>query len=350
MADLPRPVMKVRKVEKKAEERKAPELSPDLAAAVTAVTAPEPSSTAAPFITAMQKEAVLRAAKRRRRVWLGRAAAVAMVTFVGLHFLVTRLINRVPQAAAALTHAAQLKTDLLPFYSTVRQPLQVDELTISAPEAMGRDRVRYVAQVTLRLRKPLYAPAVTNGTAAYRQLQVSLQAAREQELRYNLFEAKEAPEAPALPLLLQRTHRAGDSIVVKVPFTARRFGWIWKFDEPEVLLRLADRAFEGDSIEFYAGMPHLIFGAPDTLAEVRERTKAARDYVVAVAKQVQRRTGGRALDESLPAVAAAEAVAGDPTIENRPAIDPDAPAIELPSLATTPAQPAVNPAPAERRG
>jgi hypothetical protein len=52
----------------------------------------------------------------------------------------------------------------------------------------------------------------------------------------------------------------------------------------------------------------------------------------------------------LPAVAAAEAVAEEGTVEDRPAFDPDAPAVELPTLATTPAQPAKNPTPNERRG
>lgn len=351
MADVPAPVVRKKKAAKKAAAAPKPaELSPDLAAAVAAVTAMEPTSTAAPFITAMQKEAVAREVKRRRRVRLWRAAAVAVVTFAVLHFVMTRLVNRVPQAEAALAHATQLKTDLLPFYSTVRQPLQVDNVTITPGEDVGRDRVRYVAHVTLRLRKPLYAPAVTNGTLAYRQLQVSLQAAREQELRYNLFDALGAPEAPALPLLLQRIHRAGESMTVRVPFIARRYGWVWKFDEPQVALRLASRTFEGDSIDYFAGSEFLIFGAPDTLAEIRERTKAARDYVVAVAKLVQRHSGGRAVEEPLPAVAAAEAVAEEGTVEDRPAFDPDAPAVELPTLATTPAQPAKNPTPNERRG
>ncbi len=349
MADLPQPVAKVKRKKAPAAEKPA-EMSAEMAAAVAAVTAVEPSSTAAPFITAMQKEAVAREMKRRRRVRLWRAVAVAVVTFVGLHFAMTRWVNRLPQTAAALAHAMQLKTDLVPFYSTVRQPLQVDNVTITPPEEVGRDRVRYVAQVTLRLRKPLYAPAVTNGTLSYRQLQVSLQAAREQELRYNLFDLLDAPEAPSLPLLLQRTHRAGESITVRVPFIARRFGWVWKFDEPQIGLRMASRSLDGDSIDYFSGSPFLVFGAPDTLAEIRERTKAARDYVVAVAKLVQRHSGGRAVEEPLPAVAAAEAVAEEGAVEDRPAFDPNAPAIELPALATSPAQPAKNPAPTERRG
>jgi len=195
--------------------------------------------------------------------------------------------------------------------------------------------------VTLRLRKPLYVPAVTNGTAQYRRLQQALLTARDQELRFNLFNASGAPEIPTLPLLLQQSHRAGETIVVRVPFTARRFGWSWRIDAPQLALNLANRVLEGDSLERYAGLPHLIFGSPAALADVRQRVKLANNYLLAVAKTVQRQAEVVAVVDTPAAdLALADQPARAEMSEtsallaarlgfdpDRPAFDPNAPAI-----------------------
>src|SRR5262245_56316162 len=58
------------------------ELSPELAAAIEAVTSSIPESTAAPFLTAMQKQAVARELKRRKRLRLLRVIVVTAVVLV----------------------------------------------------------------------------------------------------------------------------------------------------------------------------------------------------------------------------------------------------------------------------
>jgi hypothetical protein len=324
-------------------------LSSDLAAALAAVNAAAEVAgvTAAPFISVMQKQAVAREVKRIRRLrvamWVGIAAVVCGL----LHVAVTQVFYRIPAPPEVQTHAEQLKADLLPLYSTARQPLQVDTVKVSKPERIAGGRMRYVAEVTLRLRKPLYVPAASNGTAAYRQLQVSLQAARDQELRYNLFAEADAPEVPDLPMLLQTSHRAGDAIVVKVPFEARRFGWRWKLEAAQTGRRVANRGFDGNALEFFGDAQYLIY-SPQSLGEVRQRTKAAREYVTAVTKEVQRQAGGRAVAEAIPDIALAEATS-DTAVEHAPAINPDAPAIELPAEASAPARAAYSAPPVARR-
>ena len=328
-------------------------MSADLAAAVAAVrasAASAPGYTAAPFITAMQREAALRDAKRQARARFAKMAAGAILALCALHFAVTRLLYAAPAETAVLAHVQGLPEAVLPLFSTSRQPLQADGVVISQADQIDARNFRYVATVTLRLRKPLYVPAITNGTANYRRLQDALQRARDQELRFKLFDEGEAPVAPSLPILIQRTHQAGEMIVVRVPFTARRFGWQWKLAAPQVALGTPNRLLQGDSLERYANAPYLIFGTTSTLAEIRQRMKAASTYVLAIAKEVQRHSNGEAIADTaaslgdLPAqlsladLPAAPSVADLPAqpaaddaskvaVAARPAIDPDAPAI-----------------------
>jgi hypothetical protein len=146
-----------------------------------------------------------------------------------------------------------------------------------------------------------------------------------------------------LPQLLQRTHQAGETITVRVPFIAKRFGWQWRLEQPHLALRAANRTLQGDSLERYAGTPFLIFGDAATLGDIRQRTKLANNYVMAVAKAVQRQADVQAVVEPTepPTVALADIVAqaddtrladGPVNIEDRPAIDPNAPAIVLPEV------------------
>ena len=342
LAELPtRPRVRINNTGARAAVRpaKAPaELSPELAAAVAAVVPrrPLPGSTAAPFITAMQKEAVARELKRLARIRYARLAAAAVAVLVLLHVTVTRFVCQAPAENAIEAHVRGLPQAVLPFFSTPNQPLQAESVKITQADRIDAEHFRYVASVTLRLRQPLYVPAVSNGTAAYRRLQQALETARDQELRFQLFNATEAPETPELPLLLQQSHRAGETIVVRVPFVARRFGWQWRLEAPQLALQNANRAFEGDSIERYAARPHLIFGAPDTLADIRQRVKLANNYVLAVAKEVQRHADVEAVAEvaatdlsiaDRPAQAAESSADALANIEARPAIDPDAPAV-----------------------
>lgn len=341
MADLPARSNRVRVKSPGARavvaDRKAAAVSAELAAAVAAVTAQValPGCTAAPFITAMQREAVARELKRRAMIRFARVLAIAAVVAVLLHVTVTRFVCATPSETALQTHVRRLPDAVLPLFSSARQPMQADSVVITQADQIDAKNFRYVASVTLRLRKPLYIPAVTNGTVQYRRLQQALLAARDQELRFNLFNATDAPEAPTLPLLLQQSHRAGEAIVVRVPFTARRFGWSWRIDAAQLALHVANRVLEGDSLERYAGLPHLIFGSPATLADVRQRVKLGNNYLVAVARTVQRQAGAVAVAET-PAVdlalanqpARAEMSEATVLLAARPAFDPDAPAFD----------------------
>jgi len=330
----PRPAPKPAAAPTRPAEPKTPALSSELAAAVAAATAHTAAAgyTAAPFITSMQKEALAREAKRHTRIRIAQFAAAAAVVLTALHFTATRTILRQPFESAVTAHVRELPAALLPLYSSARVPLQVDGVTIAQADRIDAANFRYVAAVTLRLRKPLYIPAVSNGTAAYRSLREALHAARDQELRYSLFPPSSRPIYPELPLLLQRVHQAGEAIVVRVPFTARRFGWNWRLTAPHLELRTANRILEGDSLERYAGSTVLIYGDSSTLADIRARVKKANEYVLAVAKAVQRQAYVVAVaaapvvvpiqpdDATLPP---AEDDAGTPA-----GFDPNAPAVE----------------------
>ena len=300
------------------------------------------------FSTAAQKARTAREISRAQNIRLARLAAIGALAAMLLHVAVTQVFHRAPSRVAVQTHADQLKADLFPLYSTARQPLQIDNVVVSAPERLDGDRLRYVAAVTFRLRRPLYAPAPVNTTAVRVQLQANLQAAREQALRYSLFSEVGAPDAPTLPMLLEASHRAGEAMTITVPFTARRFGWSWKLDAPRTELRRASREFEGESIESYAAERFLVY-SPETLAELRARMRAAQAYVAAVTDAVNFREADRANAELLPSLATEVARESGPQDQpafdpNAPAIvDPNAPAVELPAAADTVARAAWGP-------
>jgi hypothetical protein len=333
---------------------KRSEMSADLAAAVAAVTMQSlaPGMSGTPFITAEQRQAVARELRRQTRVRVVKRVLAAFIGLVALHLTFTQIIFQKPSPEALAAHVQALPEAVVSYYSSLRQPLQADGVSIVQADKIGIGQMRYVASVTLRLRQPLYVPAVTNGTLQYRRVQESLQRALDQELRYNLFQSSDAPEFPSLPMLLQRSHKPGETIVVRVPFIARRYGWKWRLAAPQVPLRIADRALQGDSLAVYAETPHLLFGEPKTLADIRRRIKIANDYVVLVAKEVQKRADVVAVVDKPqfdPMLADQPAHELDPTLADQPALsledtpaqvvatletpsdfDPNAPAVFLP--------------------
>lgn len=322
-------------------------MSAELAAAVAAVTThvAAPGSTAAPFITAMQKEAVARELKRRARVRHAKQVLVVIAALVVLQFALARLVFNAPSETALRDHVANLPEEVLPFFSSLRQPLQTDGVVIAQADQIDSNHYRFVASVTLRLRKPLYVAAATNGTVQYRRLQDALISAREQDLRFNLFSQADAMETPVLPLLLQQSHQAGETIVVRVPFTARRFGWHWRLDPVQIGLRSVNRTLEGDSLDRYDDIPYLIYGVPSTLADIRQRTRQANQYVVEVTKAIQRRANVQAVAmvTAKPAVTESDEASGDAkadedededasAVAKRPAADQNAPAMVPPAF------------------
>lgn len=315
-------------------DRKPVEISAELAAAVAAASAGLPGTTTTPFITAAQLEQGRRELRRRalmRLAWFGTAGLVALI---GLHFGVTRWMFRAPSVGALEEYAQELAVAVLPLYSSAQQPLQPAGVTTRLVDRVDRNRLRYVAEVTLRLRQPLYGPAVSNGTVLYRQLQQSLQVARATDLRHKLFPIGTGPEPPELPLLIQMTHREGEAIVVRAPFEAKRFGWAWRIEPPQLDRRYADRTFEGTGIERYSKVSHIVFGPRDAMADIRRRMQMARAYIVAVTKEVQK---------SAYAEARADAPEDDPSMADAPAWDPGAGAPDPFAPAFDPFAPALDP-------
>lgn len=264
-------------------------LSADLAAAVDAVDAELAGVTAAPFITAMHREAALIERRRElwRRVWLGSAAVAAGGVLLWLMSVFA--FNREPAGEALAIYAQKTMAEVLAVMSSATLPLASDGATCVLKDRLDRTHLRYEVQVTLRLRKDLVVLAMTNGTASYRQLQESVAIAQQTDLKLGLFAEGVVPRAPELPRLLQVVRHAGEPVVVRVPFQAERFGSRWRLLPPQLGLRLLSHPLEGEPIERFAGSPHLLFGSPESLLEVRRLMKAARDYIIAVQKEAQMR-------------------------------------------------------------
>lgn len=264
-------------------------MSSDLAAAVEAVKADLPGATAAPFLTAMHREAALIERRRQmwRRVWLA-AAGVAAVAGL-LWFSSVFVFNRQPGDEQLQAYAQKTMAEVMSAMSSPTLPLAPDGATSVLKERADRTHLRYEVQVTLRLRKDLFVLAQTNGTNAYRQLQESLAIAQQLDLKLSLFPGGTGPRAPEMPRLLQVVHPAGEPLVVKVPFDAERTGGRWRLLPPQLSARALSHPIDGDPIDRYAGSPYLVYGPPESLMEVRQLMKAARDYVIAVQKEAQMR-------------------------------------------------------------
>lgn len=316
------------------ENKPAAPVSKELAEAIAAVTAAVPGSTAAPFITAMQKEAIARELKRQRRRRLLRLGGWIVAMVLAVPVFVTFVINAEPAARALERHEARVAGEVLALHSSPLNPLMTSATVLKPPVRVGFGHLRYEIVVTMRLRVPLYTVAHTNGTEAYRQIQRSLEEAKARVSKLRLFKPPvRAPELPDMPLLLQLAHRMGEPVVVTVPFDARRFGWKWRLDPPEVAGRAVNRGFDGLPIEHYAGARTLVFGSPESLVEVRRLVKLARDYVTAAAKDERERAIFDNPAQEAPPAAAPVATVSDPTAPAQtdpppPAVpDPNAPAV-----------------------
>lgn len=337
-----------------AANRKPSEVSAELAAAVAAATAAAPSPTIPPFLKLVQQKQTERELQRRLiRRWSVRVAIAAGVLML-LHLMVTRIVYRAPSDAALQQFGDALMRSLVPLHSTERQPLVPRGVGISLTDQISADRLRYSAEVSLQLAQPLYLPATSNGSTAYRQMQESLQLARELNFKLKLF-GSDVSDPPEMPLLLQVSHRAGEALTIRVPFQARRFGWTWRIEPAVLALRTTSGAFEGMILNHFAGTPHLVFGTPNAVAEMRSRIQLARSYVLAVNRAAQARAEAAARQAPLgnaiadqAAITPAEGAGSllnraggpDPAIDSLPAAARNAPAIPL---AADPNAPAVDP-------
>ena len=323
-------------------------VSDELAAALAKLAieyAPLPL-TSAPFVSVKQREAEKHERRRLRRRWMAKVGVTLIVAIGIFHLVAIEVIFRLPPTAVLEAEVAQAAQALILLYSSGDQPLETARAVPVMRDNIDSSRIRYYAEVTLRLRQALYGPAVTNGTVEYRLLQEGLERAREQRLKNNLFPLNDGPEPPGLPQLIQVVHRAGATMVVRVPFEAERFGWRWRIAPAQLANRTVDRRFEGAKLDRYADTPYLIFGLPETMPDIRGRMKAARTFVTAIAAEVQRHANVEAVVETpIGEPAPATTTNALPTDGSRLQFDPNKPAVEPdgPRLQVDPNKLAVEP-------
>ena len=304
-----------------------PAVSDELASALAALAAeyaPLPMSTA-PFMSAKQKEVDAGERRRRLRERLVKLGAGLLVAVGVLYAVASTLLFRFPSDEALAAAAARTAQEVILLHTSDERPLEIDRAIPVLRESIAPNELRYYAEVTLRLRQPLYGPALTNGTVSYRMLQDSLQRAREQELKFKFFPPGAGPQPPELPQLLQLLHRAGDPLVVRVPFEAEKFGWRWRLKPAQLALRIVSGRFEGATLDHFADAPYLIFGVPETMGDIRARMQSAREFIIAITKEIQRRADVEAVAEAPlvePAPAPAAAEAPLPVDPNKPAVAP----------------------------
>jgi hypothetical protein len=314
-----------------------PSVSDELARALTILAAESAvpvSATSAPFLTAAQRDLAAREARiahRRRRV---RQAGIGAAILAGVVLFVTQTMFRAPTEEALARHAQSIATAVLPLYSSPDQPLRLEGAEAVLRDAIDARHTRYAARVTLRVAKPLYEPGVSNGTVSYRQLQAALDEARSSDLKHDLIPKQSAAAIPTLPPLLQLTLRAGDSVVVTVPFTAERSVRLWRLSPPALAQRTVQPALRGAIAERYGSNSFLVVGAADSAAVIREKQRLARAYITAVAKEEQRR--GIVRVAAPPPVAKAPPPRSDSSIVLTPLFNPDA--VAVPESASVPRQ------------
>ncbi len=268
--------------------------------------------TDAPFVSAKEKLLEAREQQRLRRWWLAKLGAVVVGAIVALYLFVSFALFRFPSDEALADQAQKTARAVLPLYSSNDQPLQIDQAVAVLSDVFDSHDIRYHAEITLRLREPLYGLATTNGTLVYRMMQESLRLTREQEINLNLFPSNDGPQPPDLPQLIQLLHPAGSPLVVRVPFEAKKFGWKWRIAPAQLANRVAKNFFEGAPLNHFNDAPYFIFGIPETMADVRERTSQARAYIVAISKEIQRRTAGGTAAADLPVVGMTPEASSDP--------------------------------------
>lgn len=308
-------------------------VSDELASALKALAAeyaPLPL-TNSPFVSVKQREAEARERRRLWRVRLGKFGAGLVVGLGLLYFLASLVLFRYPTEEALTVEVAKTAQAVVLRYTRGERPLEIAGAVPVFRQKIGARHVRYYAEVTLRLRQPLFGAGVSNGTVSYRQLQESLQWAKAQELKFNFFALTGGPTAPELPRLIQEIHHRGEPMVVRVPFEAEQFGWRWRIKPPQFTYVAVDREFSGVTLEYFDATPYLIFGLPETMPIVRERMKAAKNFITAIAKEIQRHADVEAVAEKSP-------------VEDRPAVDAPPGAATGSILPPNPDKPAVVPA------
>lgn len=258
----------------------------ELTAAVSAVEQ-EVAAQATTFISAKQREEMELATRRENRRTLLRGAALFVAGLVVLHFLIINTVFREPTSAGLAAVAARAGSEILQLHSSPEQPLELVGSRAVVQERLTSAELRCEVAVTLRLREALVEPADSNGTLLYRSHAAAIPLVEAEAARRGLYPDGKAHVPPVLPKLLHTTHRSGETIVVRVPVTAQRFGWSWSFNAPEFDRRRASRVLNGAVLSRQGGGPILLLDSPGALAELRELTRLAKDYLEHIGRDLE---------------------------------------------------------------
>jgi hypothetical protein len=239
------------------------------------------------FLSAAQREERELATRRRKGRTLLRTAAVAIAGLVAVHFLVLNTVVREPTPARLHQVAATLAPQILRLYSSQEQPLEVVDFHAEIAARRAADDLACLAEITLRLREPLFAPADSNGTELYRSHATAIALAEGEALRRGLYATGHAPVPPLLPKVLRTAHRAGETLTVKIPFHARRFGWTWTCQPPELDHRTTSRTLTGAVLAQQGNGPVLLLDSPQAQAGIRDLTRAAKDYLEQINRDLE---------------------------------------------------------------
>lgn len=263
-----------------------PSIYDELTAAVSALEQ-EIGSQPSTFISAKQREEMELAARRENRRKLLVAAVLALTGLVALHFIIVNTVVREPGSAQLAAKANQTAPEILRLYSSEEQPLELAGATAEVRERIDSDDLSCVIAVTLRLREPLLEPADSNGTDLYRSHAAAIPLVEAEAARHGLYTDGAAHVPPVLPRVLRTAHRAGETLVVRVPLAAHRFGWSWSFSAPELERRRASRTLAGAVLARQGGGPILLLDSPDALAELRALTRQAKEYLEHVGRDLE---------------------------------------------------------------
>lgn len=220
---------------------------------------------------------------------LGLVLGVGLALAAG-HELLQRLFNARPSETRLAALGAGVAAVLLDEFDSPARPLRRDAEEARLVAALDSRRADYRLVVTLRLRAALYGPADSNGAQAYLDLQGSVAEAHKRVVRERLFlDHPELAAPPQLPLLLARTHRAGERLVIELPVVARRAWWGWRLEPLTARRRISSPPFTGEILAFQP-LPHLLFGEAASRERMGELLQAARAYVLAVQHAAATRT------------------------------------------------------------
>jgi hypothetical protein len=230
--------------------------------------------------------------KRRREAlvvfrligWAIAAAAAVVACFE----VANDFLNSEPSAADLERRGREVAELVRRRFDSPAQPIAIASVREELFER-SRGGADYDIVVVLALREPLYGPASSNGAQAYLQMQQSVADAHKLALQLKLYGPETGlDEPPAMPELLDLTHRAGERIVAKVPLVATRRGVTWKLEPHPERLRLPPTAFSGSVLTPRADEV-ILFNSDEGRARAEEKVREGEAFVRAVMRLARAR-------------------------------------------------------------